>query len=311
MKRTVVTAAIVALVGCAYHTTTEPTKTPRATQTPARIVLTIAPGVGANVAQAAIGATVTDTNGVAVGGVTVQFTSTIGSFTQTSVVTGTDGLAQTVLNAAKPATVTASVGSVSTSADAAIHADFGISLTVTNTLTNQPTGFLATALQPTGAVQYRFEFGDGFFAGPGGGSATHFYARAGVYPVTVSAVDAAGRSGATAQSLTISDPPVVTPPVVTPPPPAVLAITLECTAATHGAATGCHVVMTGADGAALTSTMTSIDWDWGDGFTETIVPPPPVAVHDHTFAVAGTYVVIATAHAPAGSAKANTSVKIP
>src|SRR6185503_13089057 len=109
------------------------------------------------------------------------------------------------LTAVKPATITASVGAISTSTLVAIAADLFISVTTNSAVTGQATSFNASAQQSNGAVQYTFQFGDGFFAGPGASTATHFYGRSGSYAVTVSAIDAAGRSGATALSLTVND----------------------------------------------------------------------------------------------------------
>jgi hypothetical protein len=72
--------------------------------------------------------------------------------------------------------------------------------------------------------------------------------------------------------------------------------------------------MTGADGSALTSTVTKTQWDWGDGLTDTFTnpaPPPAPVVESHPYAVAGTYLVFVKATAPAGTASNSTTIKIP
>lgn len=101
--------------------------------------------------------------------------------------------------------------------------------------------------------------------------------------------------------------PTPTPPTPTPTPTPVLAITVECTPGTLSV--GCHVSMTGADGSSLTSTITTIDWNWGDGSLSSTANPP--AATTHGYLVSGTYLIIATAHAPAGSATNTVTVKIP
>lgn len=318
LKTIALSATLVFAAACAYHAPTSPSpSTTTAPGPPARITMNVVPGIGASVTQAAISATVSDANGRGVPNVTVTFSATVGTFSQASLVTGSDGLVQTMLTAVKPSTITASAGAATASTFVAIAADLLVSVSSTTAVTGTLTNFNASAQQPNGAVQFKFDFGDGYFAGPGGATASHIYAHSGSYPLTVTAVDTAGRSGATAVSLTVADPPVTPTPAPTPTPtpaPAVLSIAVECTAATHLNPTGCHVTMTGADGSALTSSITSIDWDWGDGHLTTTTNPPSGASTTHAYDVAGTFVVIATAHAPTAPPAGvtnQTTVKIP
>src|SRR5439155_481965 len=97
-----------------------------------------------------------------------------------------------------------------------------------------------------------------------------------------------------AHSLVVVQPP--TPPAPTPTPAAVLAATLTCTPGTHGTTgtpTACNVSLTYGGAALPGSSVTSIAWDWGDGFTNTTVPPT-APVSSRVYVNAGTYTVIAT-----------------
>jgi Bacterial Ig-like domain (group 1)/PKD domain len=111
--------------------------------------------------------------------------------------------------------------------------------------------------------------------------------------------------------LTPTPPPPV-PPAPTPPPTPSIALTLECTPAAPPALTGCHVTLTAPDGTPLTTTISRVDWDWGDGNVDVLTVNPIVT--QHAYVVSGTYTVFVKVYEsalPSGSMTASTAIKIP
>jgi hypothetical protein len=248
-------------------------------------------------------ATVLSTDGHYVPGVALTFAVDVGTITAAAAATDYTGAIHALASTPTATTLHVKGGGLAT--DASLPAS--VQQTPTDGLILNVAGIGTTGvaqqmfISSTAAGPWSWSFGDGATDQTVGLTTSHTYGRAGAFAITVTN----GTLSTTART-TISDPPAPTP---TPTP--ALSAALECT---PGKATtdpvGCHVTMTGADGSALTSTITSIDWDWGDGQRDTAHAAPP-AVLTHTYAVTGAYTVITTAHAPAGNATAQTSVKVP
>ena len=129
----------------------------------------------------------------------------------------------------------------------------------------------AASTDPDGTVaSYAWDFGDGATAT--GATASHTYAAAGTYPVTLTVTDDDGATGTNTQQVTVTDPP----PNVAP------------TASFAGRSAGLTVTVDGAASTDPDGTVTSYAWDFGDGATAT------GATASHTYDAAGTYTVTLT-----------------
>lgn len=84
------------------------------------------------------------------------------------------------------------------------------------------------------------------------------------------------------------------PPPPPPPTPApVLTVSLTCTATVHGSPTPCNVNVSYGTVLLPATAITSVDWVWGDGFTNTtIAPTAPISTR--IYASAGSYTVFVT-----------------
>jgi PKD repeat protein len=122
---------------------------------------------------------------------------------------------------------------------------------------------------------YTFNFGDGTTVGPQpGATASHVYAKGGVFTVTLTVTDTAGNSSQTTVQATIGQPVAaltVTPPSGSPP----LAVTANASGSTD--TTGVAI--------------TAYTFNFGDGTT---VGPQTSQTAGHTYTLAGTYTVSLT-----------------
>jgi hypothetical protein len=180
-----------------------------------------------------------------------------------------------VIGSATPLSVSMSIPSVVV----------GTASTLNASVTGQPIG---------GAFSYAWTFGDGKSDTGSGGSIAHAYPGIGTYNASVKVTDGAGRTASNAAVATVTDVPVVVTPTPAPAATKTLAATLSCTAQAHGTPTPCNVSVTYGGDVVASNAITSIVWDFGDGFTETVANSP---IRSRNYAQAGAYTVTATATA--------------
>lgn len=296
-----VTILLVTLAGCAYHSPTAPTPPAVSDATPASVTLGVP-------SSNTVSAYVQNVHGAPLQGITVRFTSDAGALSPASAVTNADGHAASTLSASTDVHVTATVGTLS--ARATVLAPV---IPPTPTPPTPPVGptptppppspsvFLNVSASATTGVPLNFNvssaatgvvwqwsFGDGATAQTTAFNTSHTYTSAGVYAASV-----AGAGTPTANAtITVTDPVAPTP---TTPAPS-LTVTVGCLAATHATATFCNVSATDQTGAVVTSQLTNVTWDWGDG-----TPAAAQGVTtSHTYAQGGVYVIGVRASTAAG-----------
>jgi hypothetical protein len=269
-----------------------------------------------------ITAGVVDTNGNALGGVPVTFTSTAGSLAQGVVNTDQNGNAQTTLTTSQQATVTATVGTQtpgtgtgtgSTTGTTATSATVTVSVIASPTLTitppttapsvGQPVSFTFVVAVPTGASPVRnvhVDWGDGTSQDLGSlaaGSSTvsHVYNFPGTYRVSATITDYSGNSSQISTSITVmaaAKPGVVV--SITPP--------------TTGTTVTAQITVTVPTGTAIQD----VRVDWGDGQVQDLGAVTGAAI-SHTFVRSTfTYFVTVTATDTTGNQTVSTvSVIVP
>ena len=302
--------ALLGSVGCAYDNPTEPSVRPADPSVPSQVTLGASPGSGTSGGTAIVTARVQNANGAALPNVMVTFTTTRGTVSPAQVATSSSGAATATLTASDTADVTAIAGAVS--AHTLVIATPPSSTTPTPTL---PLAFLNVSGSATAGTPVTFSvsssavgatwiwsFGDGATEQGSAFSTTHTYTSAGTYTASVSS------SSTQASSATI----VVTASVVPPPTTSTgFAATIACPK-TATLAQACNIATTLNGVAQPSSTITRVDWDWGDGqTTQTNGSLAPVS--SHTYANAGTYTVFAsvTGAPPLGvSQTVTTSIKL-
>ena len=136
---------------------------------------------------------------------------------------------------------------------------------------------------PDGTVEsYAWDFGDG--ATDTGATASHTYAAAGTYQVTLTVTDDDGATDAETKDVTVTAPPVNQAP----------------TAAFTSSTDDLAVSVDGSGSSDPDGTVESYAWDFGDGATDT------GATASHTYAAAGTYQVTLTVTDDDGATDAET-----
>jgi len=253
-------------------------------------------------------ATVLTADGNFVPNVTLAFSVDAGTITPNSAVTDSNGSARAT--AATPSSTTVHVSGAGLTAQTSLPASIAAPVSDSVILNVPGTGTTGVAVtmfvSSTGGGPFSWTFGDGGTAQTTGFSTTHTYGRSGSYGVMVTNANGAFSSG----NINVVDAPA---PAPTPTP--MTSASVECTPGTSTTSatvtvTGCHVTLTGADGSPLTSSITVVGWDWGDGTNNTTLPAPHI-VEQHQYLVSGTYLVIAKVTASGGPFNAETSVKIP
>jgi PKD repeat protein len=296
---------------------------------PATLELAISPGIGDQGGTATIGVHVLDAFGAPVVNLLVALTSTSGTMTPDQITTNEAGRGTATLVAAPGSvTVTASIANGPTrSAPVAVQplppplptptpAPTPTPtpepplppLTVTIFVTPQQAGQSTTFSLATQAISSAtWDFGDGATVTTTIPFTSHVYGAAGSYPVTVIVRDTQGRTASASTTAVI--PPA--PPAPTPTPGASsLTLTLSCNPATHGLPTPCNVNATDSNGVVITSQITRVFWEFGDGtFLE--LTGPSAATTSHTYAQAGTYLVGATVTAKGATSSTSKSFTIP
>jgi Bacterial Ig-like domain (group 1) len=107
------TLAVLLTVACAYHLPDAPSVTPPISPTvPFSLTLGATSGMGADAGRGIVTAKVQNVNGAPLPGVTVQFATNVGTLSEASVDTGTDGIARTTITATDTAEITATAGTL-------------------------------------------------------------------------------------------------------------------------------------------------------------------------------------------------------
>ena len=299
--------------GCAYQNPGQPS-TPAAVDlsAPSQVTLGVLPGIGAQAGTATLTARVQNANGAGLANVIVTFTTSNGNIAPARVSTGAQGTAIATLAAADTAEVTAAAGAITTHTLVAAPApptstpsptpNPAPTPTPTPAPTTPPSFLNVSASATTGVpltfgvsssvtgVIWNWSFGDGASAQTTAFNTSHTYATAGIYTASVSS---SATSAATAR-ITVVDPTPPTPPTPPPPTPApTLAASMTCSPVPHPGFTSCNVSATFGGSPIPSASITRVDWDWGDGSTNTTVPPT-APVSSRSYVSAGTYQVFAT-----------------
>lgn len=210
-------------------------------------------------------AIVNDASGNRLSGIPVSFTTDAGMLSTSSVASDGNGEARTSLSTTGKARVTASVvGGSSASLTATLEIPVRVGPTVTisapiaNLVPGVPASFSVSVSAGGAAVKTAMiDFGDGAtqaVSTSGLSTATHAYAKSGVYVLTATATDTAGESGTAMSSVSVQE--VVVSVSIT-----VASSTLTTTAPVEFSAAA-TITPTG-------STIERYEWDFGDGTTRT------------------------------------------
>lgn len=163
-----------------------------------RVTVAIVTPLGSTGGTTPVTATVEDTSGNPLSGVTVQFSTTRGSLNPTSAVTNASGVATTNLTTTGDAVVTATTGSKSGTATVTLGARAAIGISAPSTITaGAPAAFTFTASTSANIREASVNWGDGSTTplgnlASGSSPQSHTYPRGGNYTVTVSATMADG-----------------------------------------------------------------------------------------------------------------------
>ena len=241
-----------------------------------RIQLTANPGtVPSNGGSSEITAVVTDANGNPLASVQVNFSTTIGTLSDSAATTDAAGQAKTTLTTNREATVTATAGAATTGTGGTAAPSQSVTVRVkvlpgltiappTGAVTaGTPASFTVTATTSTGATAFRdvtIDFGDGssrsLGALAGSTSVPHTYNSPSTYTVTVRGVDSDGDSV----------PSVATAVVV-----GQLTLSVNLTASNMAPTPTTSVLFTALVTQSPTGTPNIVryEWDFGDGQTAT------------------------------------------
>lgn len=163
-----------------------------------RVALTASPTLlGSNGGTSTISARVEDASGNPLAGVPVVFTTTSGTLSASSSLTGDSGIATTVLTTTAAATVTASAGGKTGTAALTLKAKSGVTISApTGVFVGAPATFQVTVAANSDFASVQVQFGDGSSLPLGALSAsttvTHTYDDADSYQVRVVGLDRDG-----------------------------------------------------------------------------------------------------------------------
>ena len=290
-------AKITAFSGAASATTTINVGAAAA----ARLVLTANPqSLPPTGGTSTIAASVQDSSGVGLAGVSVSFSTTAGTLASPAVVTDASGAATTTLSTVLAATVTATAagttgsGTTSTSGlsqTVAIAVNPRTTVTVagpSTALTVSAPATLTITLASTATsgapvvTAMHIDFGDGLGSNlsPGTTSTVHFYANEGVFTVTVTVTDSTGAQSSGSATLAVG------------------ALSASATTVpssiTHG--TSATFVVTPSNTAAF---IDHYEWNFGDG---SAAQSTSSGTNSHVYTTAGTYNIVVTVVPLAGNA---------
>jgi PKD repeat protein len=288
---------------CAYHSPTAPAAVTVVPSTAAASIRLVAASRADR--QLDVVATVLTASGASVTGARVTFMASIGTLSADTVVSDDSGTARTILASTGLGLVRASANGI----DATLTVTGGGAGPVatpdptpapgpapgptpgplTVTINASPVGTvgmpvtfgLSTAA--SGAVLWTF--GDGATSADHI-STSHVYSSAGTFSVSVTVTDGIGRTASAGTSVNIASAPL--PPAA----PAAFIASIGCPKPTS-LTVACNVAAT-ANGVLLpSSTITRVDWDWGDGrISQT--NGTGAAATTHPYASSGTYTIFAT-----------------
>jgi PKD repeat protein len=305
MKHGILALALAATTACAADSAFSPSPKPLSLTDPFALELSAAPGVGAGGGRASVTARVLNPQFSPLAATIVHFTAASGSLTQSEVATNADGYANTTLSAnAGSITVTATAGSLSQTTQVAMQAVvlppatpppaepepvpsppllIGMSFTVP--IANEPVYFNVVGTVPL-PMTASWDFGDGGAFTSGAMTATHTFAAAGFFPVTLTIVDGIGRTATKNSQVQVLA-------AAPPPPPPVPVITVSCTTGVaHGSVSTCTLAGTLGGVAIAASDLSSVRFNWGDGTADSNAVGVSAT---HTYATAGTFTVTGTA----------------
>jgi hypothetical protein len=297
MRLTALLASVLLLAGC--HSPSSPSLPPATTPDPTRSTIPTHIQILAASRQDQrldVTAQVLSADGHGVPSIPVSFTVGDGTVTPSLVTSDGNGNAKTVAVTTAPTTITADIGggiTASFTSTIPSASSLSVSLSVPSVVVNTTSTLTASAnSQPIGGpFTYTWTFGDGKTESGSASAIGHAYPGIGSYAASVTVRDGGGRTATSTATASVTDVPVV-PPVVTPPAPVkALAATVSCTAQAHGTPTPCNVSVTYGADIVASNAVTSIVWDFGDGFTETVLNSP---IRSRNYAQAGTYTVAAT-----------------
>jgi hypothetical protein len=269
----------------------------------ARLVVTASPqSLPATGGTSTIAASVQDSAGLGLAGVSVSFSTTAGTLASASVVTDATGSATTTLSTVLAATVTATAagttgsGTTTTSGlsqTVAVSVNPRTTVTVagpSTALTVSAPATITITLASTGTsgsavvTAMHIDFGDGLGANlsPGTTSTVHFYSSQGVFTATVTVTDATGGQSSGSAALAVGA--------------LSASATTVPTSIAHG--TSATFVVTPSNTAAF---IDHYEWNFGDG-SATAVQSTSSGTNSHVYTTAGSYTIVVTVVPLAGNA---------
>jgi hypothetical protein len=261
-------------------------------------------------------ATVRTAGGVVLVGVRVAFTTDFGTLSADAADTDAIGVASTSLAAdGGIANLTARVDSLLVRRIVIVPAknthstDLSIAASVRPSTSGSPAEVDVVVDHFVNGYVLHADFADGELFDGTALTFFHTFRRAGDYSVEVVITDGAGRV-ARAQALAhvVNAPPPPPPPPPPLPPTPGLTLTLGCVPVTPPGATSCNVAATDETGTVVTSQVTNVAWDWGDGTTTATAS----VLGSRLYAQPGSYLVIAVATGPGGrTGRATKTITIP
>ncbi|HEU4938352.1 MAG TPA: PKD domain-containing protein [Vicinamibacterales bacterium] len=257
---------------------------------------TLPPGGGTST----ITARVEDVSGLGLSGIPVTFTTDNGSLNPPTATTDSNGVATTSLNAPRTAKVTANVAGKTADVTVSLSPRTGLSITAPTTAVSAglPASFTVNVAATANIQNVIVDFGDGSQQPLGAISGStviqHVYRQPGTFTVRATATDASGFNEQVATAVTIlpAQPPAVT---ITGPATASCNARVTFTASVSGAV----------------SSITSYEWDFGDGSATTTVSSPQIS---HTYTKPSTFdvrVTVTQSTGPVGQGQTSITVNGP